>query len=95
MIVRVADYTFPDDLIQLQRDFDAADRDCVELSTAMPSGVEIVEGNVGDMEEQQAALNEARARRLELAVTLQGHPFWEGVDNRFEAKDALRRAARQ
>lgn len=95
MIVFVADYDFPPDLIDLQRDFDAADRECVERSAAMPSGVEIVEGNIGDIAEQQAALKEARARRLDLAVALQGHEFWETVDNRFEAKDALRKAARR
>lgn len=50
---------------------------------------------MGDIAEQQAALNEARAKRLELAVALQGHPWWETVDNRVEAKDALRTAARQ
>jgi len=94
MIVPVADYTFPDDLIQLQRDFDEADRECVERSAAMPSGIEIVEGNIGDIAEQQNALKAARARRLELAEALQRHEFWAGVDNRFEAKDALRKAAR-
>lgn len=95
MIVFVADYTFPDDLLQLQRDFDAADRECVERSAAMPSGVEIVEGNIGDIAEQQNALKDARARRLELAEALQRHPFWTTVDNRYQAKDALRAAARQ
>lgn len=95
MIVFVADYGFPPDLIDLQRAFDAADRECVEISAAMPSGVEIVEGNIGDIAEQQAALKEARARRLELAEALQRHSFWGTVDNRFKAKDALRNAARQ
>ena len=95
MIVFVADYTFPDDLIQLQRDFDAADRECVERSAAMPSGIEIAAGNIGDIAEQQAALKAARARRLELAEALQRHEFWTTVDNRFKAKDALRKAAAQ
>lgn len=82
-------------MIDLQRDFDAADRECVERSAAMPSGVEIVEGNIGDIADQQTALKQARARRLELAEALQRHEFWETVDNRFKAKDALRAVARQ
>lgn len=40
MIAFVADYDFPPDLIDLQRAFDAADRECVERSAEMPSGVE-------------------------------------------------------
>lgn len=95
MIVFVADYDFPPDLIDLQRNFDAADRECVERSAAMPSGVEIVEGNIGDIAEQQNALKAARARRLQLAEALQRHEFWTTVDNRFKAKDALRAVARQ
>ncbi|TYK45131.1 hypothetical protein [Actinomadura decatromicini] len=91
----MADYTFPDDLLQLQRDFDRAERRCQEISASIPSGVEIVEGNVDAIAEQQAALNEARAKRLEVVVALQGHPFWETVENRFDAKEALRKAARQ
>lgn len=95
MIVPVADYDFPDDLLQLQRAFDAAEERCVELAAALPSGMEIAEGTAGDIAEQQDELQQERANRLDLVVKLQGHPWWEASGNRFQAKEALRKAARQ
>jgi hypothetical protein len=94
MIVPVADYDFPPDLIDLQRAYDAADRRCEEAAAASPSATDIAAGAAEDLS-ARAALDEARAERLELAVKLQGHSFWAKVDSRVEAKQALRAAARQ
>lgn len=94
MIVPVADFDFPPDLIDLQRRFDAADLRCEEVAATLPAGVDVAAGTASVSEEQQAELRDARAVRLELAQALQAHEWWTTVDNVFEAKQALRRVSR-
>lgn len=89
----MADYDFPEDLLQLQRDFDAADAECERVAAALPRALDIVVGAAEITPEQRAELEAARAQRLRIAERLQTHEWWSTVD-RAKAKEALRDAAR-
>ncbi|WP_329521137.1 hypothetical protein [Spirillospora sp. NBC_01491] len=87
----MADFDFPDDLLQLQRDFYAADRRCGEISASHPRAADIVTGVAEVTAEQRAELAAARAERLRITEQMQGHTWWETVDVA-AAKAALRKA---
>lgn len=88
-------YDFPDDLVDLRRRFDAADARCRELSEALPPAVELLETDIDSSSEEFRPLNEARAQRLRLLEEIEGHAFWGGVDDAAEARNELRKAARE
>lgn len=87
----MSDFDFPADLLELQRAYNAADARCVEIGNALPGARAIIEGADVDFTE----LGQARAERLDLAVQLQQHPWWETLDksNRVNGRLALRKAA--
>jgi hypothetical protein len=72
-------FDFPDDLLELQRDWFAADKD----RTAAARG--------GD----DAAFIAAGARLQDLTMALHRHPWMRECTSRYEARMALRAAARQ
>jgi len=72
-------YELPEDLIALKRDFLAAETRLAGLSED------------GSREEWQAAYLDCQR----LAVELDGHPYWSGVDNRYKAGMALLSAAKE
>lgn len=84
----------PDDLIALQRDYDAADARCTELAAALPSAVETLDADADPDDPRMAAFNAARDERLRLALALSYHPWWARVRNRYEAQRQLYEAAR-
>lgn len=73
----MATFDFPDDLVQLQRDWFAAD----EARTAA--------ARAGD----DAAFNEAGARLQDVTMALHRHPWMHACETRFQARLALRAAA--
>jgi len=88
----MADYEFPDDLIAAQRAYYAADARVQEVTDALPSAQEVLEGVMTD--EQRAGLAEAREARLTALETLNRHPWWGQQDNRHAAWTALQKAAK-
>lgn len=88
----MADFDFPADLLELQRAFNEADAECERISDALPSATAILDGADVDYTE----LDLARAKRLDLAVRLQQHPWWQSLEpgERVNAKFALRKAAK-
>ena len=77
--IRGMSYDLPDHLITLKRDFLATEARLEELSKG------------GDDEKWQAAYKELQ----DLAVELDGHPYWATVDNRYQAGMALLAAAKE
>jgi hypothetical protein len=92
----MADYELPEDLIEAQRAFYAAEARCAELVAAQPSPVSVaaLEAEVGD--EQRQALAAAREERLQIVERLHRHPFWSTVDagDKMKVQAKLREAAR-
>ncbi|MEV8639434.1 hypothetical protein AB0395_48075 [Streptosporangium sp. NPDC051023] len=88
----MADYEFPDDLIAAQRAYYAADARVQEVTDALPSSQEILEGFMTD--EQRAELAEVREARLVALEALNAHQFWVTVDGRHAAWMALQKAAK-
>ena len=95
MIGGVADYDFPADLLQLQRDWYAADARCEAIGAAQPSAMDVVAGTAQVSEAEYRELKAARAERWNLTDQLQRHPWWSTVDDKLAAKAALRAAARE
>ncbi|MFI6883349.1 hypothetical protein [Streptosporangium canum] len=86
------DHEFPDDLIAAQLAYWEADRRVQEVTDALPSPQEVLEGAMSD--EQQAELVQMRTARLDALDELNRHPFWETVDDRHRAWMALQKAAK-
>jgi hypothetical protein len=74
----MADYDFPPDLLQLQRDFFAAETRMTEAARA----------------DDDATLSEARDTAREVAVALNRDEWLNAQGDRFSAHLALREAAR-
>ncbi|MEV7006248.1 hypothetical protein [Streptosporangium sp. NPDC051022] len=87
----MADYEFPPDLLEAQRAYWATDTRVQEVIDALPSSQEILNGAMTD--EQRAELAEVREARLRALETLNRHPWWRDVDDRYTAQKALRQAA--
>ena len=89
----MGDFDFPPDLVELQREFFAADARCYEIADALPSPMAIVGGADVDFTE----LNAARAERLAIMDRLLAHPWFDSLEpsKRNAARNALRAAARR
>jgi hypothetical protein len=74
----MAEYDFPDDLLDLQREFFAAEKAWKEA------------GKRGDAEATTAAYQ----RTQDAAMALHRHPWMNATENRYKARLALREAAR-
>ncbi|MGC5012500.1 hypothetical protein ACLQ2R_17185 [Streptosporangium sp. DT93] len=92
----MADYEFPDDLLDAQRAYWAADARVQEVTDALPSPQEVLEG--AQTEEQGEELARVREERLLALEALNRHPWW-GQDrqrqDRYAAWKALQAAARE
>lgn len=89
------DVDFPPDLIEIQRQYAAVDARVQELRAQEPSGPAIARGHADIPESLRAAVDAARAERLQLVEALVEHSFWSEVqkDKRIEAKQELRKVA--
>ena len=87
----MADYEFPDDLLAAQRAYWEADARVQEVTDALPSSQEILEGAMTD--EQRELLAEVRERRLRALEALDRHEWWKSAPDRYGARLALRKAA--
>lgn len=91
----MAEYEFPNDLLEAQRDFYAADARARELSDAWPLSTSVLAGEANPpTDEQRAELGAARAEALRLIGILYGHPWFETVDDAKAARIALQQAAK-
>jgi len=88
----MADYDFPADLLDAQRAYWVADARVQEVTDALPSSQEVLEGAMTD--EQHTELAEARNARLAALEALNRHPWWGTVDDPYKARIALQTAAR-
>lgn len=85
---------FPQDLIDAQRAYYAAEAEVERVTNALPSSVDVVAGTATFTDKQRAELAAARAERLRLVDILYRHPFREGVDDQHAARLELQRQAR-
>lgn len=90
--VEIDGYALPADLVALQRDFFATHDRCQALAADLPSAADLVAFDTTPDDARHTEFNKARAERLRLVETLQSHPWWTTVDNRFNAQRALYRA---
>lgn len=90
----MADYDPPADLLKLKRDYFAADARCQELTDALPSNVDVLEGRAERDEATMADLTSARSDRMELVEQIHRHGWWKEVDNRHSAWMALQKIAK-
>jgi hypothetical protein len=91
----MADYEFPEDLLAAQRAYWAADARVNEVTDALPSPQEVLEG--AQTEEQGEELARVREERLLALEALNGHPWWQQDEqrrDRYAAWKALQAAAR-
>ncbi|MFE3455009.1 hypothetical protein ACFXJ8_39405 [Nonomuraea sp. NPDC059194] len=84
----------PEDVIEAQKAYDAADARVQELAAALPSSVDMIEGRATWDEEAMADLLEARSERLRLLGVLRELPWWGTVPSKLDAEKQLRLAAR-
>ncbi|MEV7907774.1 hypothetical protein [Streptomyces anulatus] len=88
----MSDYEFPDDLLAAQRAYYAADARVQEVTDALPSPQEILEGAMTD--EQRDELAEVREARLQALEALNAHAWWGEQRDRYAAWTALQKAAK-
>jgi hypothetical protein len=89
-----ADYDIPEDLLEAQRAFYAADARVRAAADAMPPAAAVLAGEAEVSEEQRRELADARAERLRLVDILYRHPWFQQVDDAHKARTALQKAAR-
>lgn len=92
----MADYELPQDLIDAQKAFYAAEERCQELVDAEPSPVSVAALEAELSDEQRQALAAAREERLQAVEALHRHPFWATVEvgDKMKVQAKLREAAR-
>ena len=88
----VADDEFPPDLLEAQRAYYAADARVQEVTAALPSSQEILEGAMTD--EQRQLLAEVREQRLVALEVLNNNPWWAGRRDRYAAWRRLQEAVK-
>ncbi|MEV7006238.1 hypothetical protein [Streptosporangium sp. NPDC051022] len=79
-------------LLDLQRAYWAADARVQEVTAALPSAQEVLEGAMTD--EQRAEPEAAREARLQALEALNRHEWWGGTGGRHAAWMAPQKAAR-
>ncbi|MFI7113931.1 hypothetical protein ACIBK9_46975 [Nonomuraea sp. NPDC050227] len=92
----MADYELPQDLIDAQKAFYAAEARCAELVAAEPSPVAIAALEAELSDEQRQALAAAREERLQAVEVLHRHPFWKDLPagDKMKVQAKLREAAK-
>ncbi|MFD1935631.1 MULTISPECIES: hypothetical protein [Nonomuraea] len=90
----MADLDLPEDVIQAQRAYDAADARVQELAAALPASVTVVNGEAAFDEQAMADLIEARSERMRMLEALRDLPWWGTVPSKLDANRQLRSAAR-
>ncbi|MGS2645812.1 hypothetical protein [Streptosporangium sp. G12] len=91
----MADYEFPEDLLDAQRAYFAADTRVHEVIATLPSSQEVLEGAMTD--EQKEELAAVRRARLDALEALNRHSWWEQDEprrDRHAAWMALQTAAK-
>ncbi|MGW4425794.1 hypothetical protein [Streptosporangium sp. NPDC004631] len=88
----MTDDEFPPDLLAAQRAYWEADARVQEVTAALPSSQEILEGAMTD--EQRQLLAEVREQRLLALEALNNNPWWAGQRDRYAAWKQLQEAAR-
>jgi len=93
----MADYGFPAELVEAQRTFLDAEIKLEAINARMPRATAIAAGEASVPEELQRAHDEVWAARSKALDVLYRHAHWGEVpkEERFAARMALRRAARE
>ncbi|RSM93314.1 hypothetical protein DMH25_35485 [Streptomyces sp. WAC 01325] len=89
----VDEFVIPGDLVAARRTFAQALAHCEDMTSGLPSGADIAAGRAEITEEQRGRLDEVRSRCRRIAEELSAHPWWETVEDRPAARQALLVAA--
>ena len=84
----------PPDLIQLRKDFLAAEQRLHEVGASHPAPTAIATGEASLTDGQRAGWDTAQGRVRDLAGQIHRHPWWGDVENRHDARTALDAAAK-
>ena len=87
-------YEPPAQLVQLKRDFLAAEERRREVGQAMPAPTAVAAGEATITEDQREAWQAACAESARLAEAIHRDDWWGTVDNRHSADMALLEAAK-
>ena len=90
----MADYDLPPDLVQLRRDFLAAEEELRKIGAAQPAPTAVAAGEAELTDEQRAEWQAAFQEVRRLVAEINQNPWWETVDNRHHAWMALNKAAK-
>lgn len=91
----MTDLHIPQDVIDAQRAYDAADAAVHKVCEGLPSGAAIAAGEATLSDEQRAELGRVRAERLDRLAALHDNPWWKQAGDPLRAEAALRKAARE
>lgn len=90
----LADYEPPADLLELKRAFLAAEVKRREVGQAMPAPTAVAAKEAELSDEERQAWKDACDESGRLASEIHRHPWWETVDNRYDADMQLLKLAK-
>jgi hypothetical protein len=90
----VSAYEFPNDLIEIQRDYEQANDRVEKLVAALPSALDVMTGKPKTTDKQQDEVQKAREVRLQAQEKRDQHPWLQDVDDQYAARMQLWKAAR-
>ena len=89
----VGEFVIPGDLVAARRTFTRALEHCEDIAAHLPLGADIAAGRAELTGDQRERLADARERCRRLAEEMHTHPWWETVEDRHAAREALTYAA--
>ncbi|MFJ9537670.1 hypothetical protein ACIRPX_10485 [Streptomyces sp. NPDC101225] len=89
----VGEFVIPGDLVAARRTFTRALEHCEDVAAHLPRGTDIAAGRAELTGDQRERLADARERCRRLAEEMHTHPWWETVQDRHAAREALTYAA--
>ena len=90
----MADHEIPDDLLELKRAFLAAEDRRREVGLAMPAPTAVAAKEADISDEERQAWKGACDESARLVEEIHRHPWWETVDNRYDADVQLLKLAK-
>ncbi|WP_371785433.1 hypothetical protein [Streptosporangium subroseum] len=87
-------YEFPNDLIEIQRDYEQANARVEKLVAALPSALDVMTGKPKTTDKQQDEVQKAREVLLQAQEKRDQHPWLQDIDDQYAARMQLWKAAR-